>query len=1186
MRKSVTASRHAAVTPPKSRATQRRNPGGGAGGVRGSVRSSLFGNDAAAATVAGGCEGDVMKPVSSLPTRMSRTPSNPRTSIQRSSILQADAPFKAPELGLQPRLSVKGAVRTSVSREGGDTAAALLGLQTTPRSSVLESQGAPLGANYGFVVAEGLLGVRLSKAENGKPMEVTEVLADSIAMANGVKVGDVLVQINGTPVTAEVPPKELKELLRLRPVKLWMLSPSRRQGGDDEAAEQQPLEQTIKPGSAAAPLQPIAEDTGDGERVSRENTVEEAAASGGGGGAEGEAEDTAGGPEGEALRVEAQVRPFHGLPARARADRKSAESLGDESNQVPAQDSSENLKPCVSCNEPLETTAKFCGTCGAQQSAQTDVACSPSDSDSDAIVLPKRDAAAEKPPSPPLEASQGGAAAAAAMPTGLLGVPGSSQALRKMSSVSASQLQDKKAKARKAIRQSLAEAMEEQDLELLEVLIPQARRKKVDEAEIEAAERLVEFLKARQGDMADIELNGVGLEELRAAEDQNSALLEELAALQQRLQAAVSSEGETAAAEKVKGLEESLLEARSRFQEEKLEADARAREELESLQIELEAQHQAALAAGASELSEARQEQQRQMMKWSKERKMLEALAEDRQEEEALDSFTRLQTNRDLERMQRELAELKTIRAEDHASFEEERRQLEEAASAASPKKAAASGGQADVLSHQVATLTSELAAERDARVLAEEGLEVEKKLRIGSKNDERAAVEKQVQENKSLREKIKKMEREKQLEIETIPELERQIRGLQAVIEEHDQNPQAQQLQTMALRIEELEKLQDMYEQGAKEHLLPLVGVAQSAAEGIAHVAQSMQAGIEVKSIERSAALAEALEQLATIAEHLSAQAQAVGGTAASADDSTGELGAGDAAAGVGVTMSQDSACASSMTLADVDFEEKLGSGAVGTVWKGTTEYGGKGKRTVAIKKYTPEGITDFKTESSVLAKLRHPNVVEMIGFITEKDQYYVVIEVLRPPVWETIDKMQAIRDVLVALTYCHDVAKVVHLDIKLDNLMQDIETNAIKIIDFSVAQEDADELYDGFYGSLPFAAPEMCQATPWDGRPADIFSVGVVLAFLLDVQALFQHLGWAVEMNNATEDERLSKASQLEDSVRYLSEALGPAAGSHGQAGDLVGRLLSVLPQERPSATEALQHKWFAPLASTPDG
>merc|ERR1719261_2003750 len=146
----------------------------------------------------------------------------------------------------------------------------------------------------------------------------------------------------------------------------------------------------------------------------------------------------------------------------------------------------------------------------------------------------------------------------------------------------------------------------------------------------------------------------------------------------------------------------------------------------------------------------------------------------------------------------------------------------------------------------------------------------------------------------------------------------------------------------------------------------------------------------------------------------------------------------------------------------------------------------------------------------------------------------------------------------------------------------MQGPDGGALKLIDFSVAQEDSMKLYEGFYGSLPFAAPELCGPAPWDGKAADIFSVGVVMAFLLDLEALHTHLGFAVALNQASDEERHRKANDLQNAVQVLSNSLSSrrsnpevsAQSAHGPAGDLAARLLSVAPEERPTAAEALQH------------
>lgn len=62
-----------------------------------------------------------------------------------------------------------------------------------------------------------------------------------------------------------------------------------------------------------------------------------------------------------------------------------------------------------------------------------------------------------------------------------------------------------------------------------------------------------------------------------------------------------------------------------------------------------------------------------------------------------------------------------------------------------------------------------------------------------------------------------------------------------------------------------------------------------------------------------------------------------------------------------------------------------------------------------------------------------------------------------------------------LKALHYCHKVAKVIHRDIKPDNIMLNHNNEAI-LIDFGVSTIiDIDDTIDNNMGSYLFFAPEM---------------------------------------------------------------------------------------------------------------
>jgi serine/threonine protein kinase len=102
--------------------------------------------------------------------------------------------------------------------------------------------------------------------------------------------------------------------------------------------------------------------------------------------------------------------------------------------------------------------------------------------------------------------------------------------------------------------------------------------------------------------------------------------------------------------------------------------------------------------------------------------------------------------------------------------------------------------------------------------------------------------------------------------------------------------------------------------------------------------------------------------------------------------------------------------------------------------------------------------------------------------------------------------------KQMLDAVEHCH-AQGIVSRDIKLENFMLDERTDTIKLIDFGLAdylytdgnsaKETADageRLFDKFCGSPAYAAPELCSRTRYEGRPIDIWSLGVTLSCMLN--------------------------------------------------------------------------------------
>ena len=93
---------------------------------------------------------------------------------------------------------------------------------------------------------------------------------------------------------------------------------------------------------------------------------------------------------------------------------------------------------------------------------------------------------------------------------------------------------------------------------------------------------------------------------------------------------------------------------------------------------------------------------------------------------------------------------------------------------------------------------------------------------------------------------------------------------------------------------------------------------------------------------------------------------------------------------------------------------------------------------------------------------------------------------------------------DMLKALHYCHVVAKVIHRDIKPDNIMLNHNDEAV-LIDFGVSEivdNQEDLMLDSNMGSYLFYAPEMfnmADGSKVHGEKTDLWALGITFYYFL---------------------------------------------------------------------------------------
>ncbi len=197
-----------------------------------------------------------------------------------------------------------------------------------------------------------------------------------------------------------------------------------------------------------------------------------------------------------------------------------------------------------------------------------------------------------------------------------------------------------------------------------------------------------------------------------------------------------------------------------------------------------------------------------------------------------------------------------------------------------------------------------------------------------------------------------------------------------------------------------------------------------------------------------------------------------------------------------------------------------ELSTGGMGTVF--VAEEIGLERR-VAIKTIrsglaSPEMLDRFRTESSLLARLQHPNIATIFGTdfseIDGTDVPWISMELIEGgrPIDRAIRDDQLTRDgvlelflkVLNAIHHAH-VRGIIHRDIKPSNILI-TPGGQPKLIDFGIARslQNGDENRQTVAGSIlgtpRYMSPEQCrgESATADTR-SDIFSAGVVLYELL---------------------------------------------------------------------------------------
>ncbi|AQK54701.1 Putative lectin-domain receptor-like protein kinase family protein [Zea mays] len=277
-------------------------------------------------------------------------------------------------------------------------------------------------------------------------------------------------------------------------------------------------------------------------------------------------------------------------------------------------------------------------------------------------------------------------------------------------------------------------------------------------------------------------------------------------------------------------------------------------------------------------------------------------------------------------------------------------------------------------------------------------------------------------------------------------------------------------------------------------------------------------------------------------------------------------------------------------------DDKMKLGQGGYGVVYRATVPGDNGRSMEVAVKQFSganTKGQEDFLAELGIINRLRHRNLVKLIGWCHQDGVLLLVYDYMphgsldrhlfggrEASAADWKQRYNVVAGVASALNYLHHEFEqtVIHRDIKPSNIMLDSSFHA-RLGDFGLAralESDKTSYTDklGVPGTLGYIAPE-CFHTGRATRESDVFGFGAVV--------LETVCGRRVSCDNPAGCSQLLELVWRLHGAGRLLEAVDPrlAAGGYGYDGEEAERLLLLglacshpNPRQRPKAQAILQN------------
>lgn len=290
-----------------------------------------------------------------------------------------------------------------------------------------------------------------------------------------------------------------------------------------------------------------------------------------------------------------------------------------------------------------------------------------------------------------------------------------------------------------------------------------------------------------------------------------------------------------------------------------------------------------------------------------------------------------------------------------------------------------------------------------------------------------------------------------------------------------------------------------------------------------------------------------------------------------------------------------------SSTQVGNYQLGEKIGEGHYGIVQAGVDSVT---RNEYAFKILNKERMTKFKDlqqiamEVHVLKHFGHPNIIFLNEVIHAPENVYFVLELCSMDLHSYHTKMgltegaakQVIFGILRALEHLHSNG-ICHLDLKPENVLLSrsvdvtkVSFEDIRLCDFGLVnmarKPDASKeiIRKGYACGTPgFFAPEMIIEKQFEGRTADMWSLG---AIILEIT-----LGFTQDWIDSYGKIDIGPSAFREGLERCLSGIRKEKYPLHQDLLDLIHSSLSIKPAHRIRSANALQHPWLGTVSSCSD-